>query len=149
MAGDAQKWEPETRETADHSMPYTVAVALTYGDVSEEHFDKAHLRDPKLRELTRRVKVSEWEEANRRMPEAMLCRVSVTTRSGATHECRVEYHRGHWRNPMSDTEVEAKYRRMALQRLPAARVDELAERVWRLDETRDVGDILRLTVTSS
>jgi 2-methylcitrate dehydratase len=149
MAGDAQKWEPETRETADHSMPYTVAVALMYGDITEEHFDRAHLRDSKLRELTRRVKVSEWEEANRRMPEAMLCRVSVTTRSGAKHECRVEYHRGHWRNPMSDGEVEAKYRRMALQRLPAARVDELAERVWRLDETRDVGDILRLTVMSS
>ncbi len=149
MAGDPDKWEPATRETADHSMPYTVAVALTYGDVADEHFDEAYLRDPELRELTRRVKVSEWEEANRRMPEAMLCRVRVTTRSGATHEHRVEYHRGHWRNPMSDAEVEAKYRRMALQRLRAARVAELAERVWRLDEARDVGDILRLTVMDS
>ncbi|MGH8665282.1 MAG: hypothetical protein ACREUX_13560, partial [Burkholderiales bacterium] len=88
-------------------------------------------------------------EANRRMPEAMLCRVTVTTRSGAKHESCVEYHRGHWRNPMSDAEVEAKYRRMALQRLPAARVDELAERIWRLEETRDAGDILRLTVMAS
>lgn len=149
MAGDAQKWEPETRETADHSMPYTVATALTYGDIADEHFDPTHLRDPKLRELTRRVKVSEWEEANRRMPEAMLCRVTVTTRSGAKHESCVEYHRGHWRNPMSDAEVEAKYRKMALQRLPAARVDELAERIWRLEETRDAGDILRLTVMAS
>jgi 2-methylcitrate dehydratase len=146
MAGDPQKWEPETRETADHSMPYTVAVALTYGDVADEHFDETHLRDPRLRELTRRVKVSEWEEANRRMPEAMLCRVTVTLESGTKHECCVEYHRGHWRNPMSDAEVEAKYRRMALTRLPAARADELAERIWRLDETRELGDILRLTV---
>lgn len=149
MAGDAQKWEPETRETADHSMPYTVAVALAYGDVTEAHFDDAHLRDPRLRELTRRVKVSEWEEANRRMPEAMLCRVTVTTRAGERHESTVEYHRGHWRNPMSDAEVEAKYRRMASERLPAARVDELAERIWRLEAQADVGDILRLTATAS
>jgi 2-methylcitrate dehydratase len=148
MAGDAQKWEPETRETADHSMPYTVAAALLYGDVAEEHFGEAYLREPKLRELTRRVKVSEWEEANRRMPEAMLCRVSVTTKDGAKHEACVEYHRGHWRNPMSDAEVEAKYRKMALQRLPAARADELAERIWRLEETPEVGDILRLTVAA-
>jgi 2-methylcitrate dehydratase len=149
MAGDAQKWEPETRETADHSMPYTVAVALAYGDVAAEHFDAAHLRDPQLRSLTRRVKVSEWDEANRRMPEAMLCRVSVTTRSGERHESTVEYHRGHWRNPMSDAEVEAKYRRMALERLPASRVDELAERIWKLEAQADVGDILRLTALSS
>ena len=148
MAGDPQKWEPETRETADHSMPYTVAVALTYGDVADEHFDAAHLRDPKLRALTRLVRVSEWDEANRRMPEAMLCRVTVTMRDGTRHEAHVEYHRGHWRNPMSDSEVEAKYRRMAVKLLPSERVDALAERIWRLEDERDVGDILRLTVVA-
>ena len=31
MAGDGEKWDPKSRETADHSMPYTVAVALTHG----------------------------------------------------------------------------------------------------------------------
>jgi len=35
MAGDPEKWEPATRETADHSMPYTVAVALIYGTIEE------------------------------------------------------------------------------------------------------------------
>jgi 2-methylcitrate dehydratase len=149
MAGDAQKWEPQTRETADHSMPYTVAVALTYGDVGEEHFDQAHIGDPRLRELTRRVKVSEWDEANRRMPEAMLCRLTLTTRSGERHEGSVEYHRGHWRNPMTDAEVEAKYRKMALLVLSPARVDELAERIWALEAARDVGDILRLTIAAT
>ena len=68
MAGDAQKWEPETRETADHSMPYTVAVGLVHGDVGEEYFDERYIRDPVLRALTRKVKFSEWDEANLRMP---------------------------------------------------------------------------------
>src|SRR5207302_1584705 len=45
MAGDPEKWEPSTRETADHSMPYTVAVALIHGDVEEQHFDDEYLRD--------------------------------------------------------------------------------------------------------
>ncbi|MCC6533894.1 MAG: MmgE/PrpD family protein [Burkholderiales bacterium] len=146
MAGDAQKWEPETRETADHSMPYTVAVALTYGDVGEEHFEPAMLRDPGLRALTRRVKVSEWDEANRRMPEAMLCRVTVATRQGTRFDATVDYHRGHWRNPMSDDEVEAKFRKLARHLLAQEKVDALAQRLWRLEELADAGEIVRLSV---
>ena len=37
MAGDSEKWRPTNRETADHSMPYTVAVALMYGVVDQSH----------------------------------------------------------------------------------------------------------------
>jgi len=146
MAGDAQKWEPETRETADHSMPYTVAVALMHGDVGEEHFEDACIRDPALRALTRKVTVSEWEEANRRMPEAMLCRVTLVTKAGKRHEARVEYHRGHWRNPMTDAEVEAKFRKLALHVLEPAQVDALAACLWKLEDLRDVGELMQLTV---
>src|SRR6185295_1025795 len=94
MAGDPDKWEPATRETADHSMPYTVAVALIHGTVADQHFDAGHLNDPDIRSLTRRVKVEVSEEANRRMPEAMLCTVTIVTAAGAQHTARVEYHRG-------------------------------------------------------
>ncbi len=38
MAGDPEKWTPATRETADHSMPYTVAVALIHGGVESQPF---------------------------------------------------------------------------------------------------------------
>ena len=44
MAGDPEKWRPVNRETADHSMPYTVAVALMYGGVDQSHFDDEYLR---------------------------------------------------------------------------------------------------------
>lgn len=146
MAGDAQKWEPETRETADHSMPYTVAVGLMYGDVGEEFFDEAYIRDPRLRALTRKVKVSEWDEANRRMPEAMLCRVGVTTRDGRKHEASVEYHRGHWRNPMTDAEVEAKFRKLALHVLDQRQTDALGRCLMSLEQIEDVGALMKSTV---
>ena len=45
MAGDAEKWQPANRETADHSMPYTAAVALLYGGVEGRHFDDEFLFD--------------------------------------------------------------------------------------------------------
>lgn len=77
MAGDAEKWRPTNRETADHSMPYTAAVALRYGSVNQGHFDDAYLQDNDPLELTSKVHVQVSEEANRRVPEAMLCKVEV------------------------------------------------------------------------
>ncbi|MBI2295946.1 MAG: MmgE/PrpD family protein [Betaproteobacteria bacterium] len=146
MAGDPEKWAPATRETADHSMPYTVAVALIHGGVEEHHFDDEHLRDPAIRALTKRVKVQASQEADRRMPEAMLCELTLATKSGATHTAVVDHHKGHWKNPMSDSEVEAKFRALAATVLSPAQTDRLLKRLWKLEELADGGDILRLTV---
>ena len=149
MAGDPDKWAPATRETADHSMPYTVAVALLHGDIAAHHFDDEYLRDPKILALTRRVKVEVSEEAERRMPEAMLCELTLVTGSGATHHARVEYHKGHWRNPMSDAEVEAKFRRLADGVLPRAQADRLLEALWKIDDLPDAGGVMRLSVAAA
>jgi 2-methylcitrate dehydratase len=146
MADDPQKWEPETRESADHSMPYTVAIAFLHGEVGEEHFEDRYLHDPDVRALTRLVKVKESDEANRRMPVAMLCQMTVVMRSGATHDAAVEYHRGHYMNPMSEAEVERKFRRLAGGVLPDAKVDRLLERLWTLDAAEDVGEVVRMTI---
>lgn len=148
MAGDPDKWEPETRESADHSMPYTVAVALLHGPVEERHFSDRYLRDPKVRALTRRVKATATEEADRRMPEAMLCRLELVLKSGATHSSLVEYHRGHWKNPMSDAEVEAKYHTLARNVLAPAQSEKLLEALWKLEHMPDAGEIVRLTLAA-
>jgi len=145
MAGDIDKWEPTTRESADHSMPYTVAVALIHGEVEEKHFGPLYLRDPRILELTKRVKASASEEADRRMPDAMLCRMELVTRSGESHRAVVEYHKGHWKNPMSETELEAKFRKLASQVLEPPRIERLLESLWRLDELEDAGELVRLT----
>jgi 2-methylcitrate dehydratase len=145
MAGDPDKWAPATRETADHSMPYTVAVALLHGDVQEEHFGERYLRDPAIRALAKRITVKATEEADQRMPEAMLCRMTIVAARGTSHEAVVEYHRGHWKNPMSDAEVETKFRRLAHAVLNAAQSDRLLEGLWQLETFRDAGEIVRLT----
>jgi len=145
MAGDGDKWQPSTRETADHSMPYTVAIAFIYGDVQEEHFGPRFLTNPKVQALTQRVQVAVSDEADRRMPEAMLCRMVVTTTAGESHEAEVAYHKGHWRNPMTDAELEGKFRRLAAAVLGPAGIDRLLDTLWRLDTLPDAGEIVRLT----
>ena len=94
------------------------------------------------------MKVDVSEEADRRMPEAMLCTLTIVTASGALHTARVEYHRGHWRNPMSDAEVEGKFRPLAARVLPAARCDRLLDALWKLEDLPAAGDIIRLTVAA-
>src|SRR5215210_6728987 len=145
MAGDPDKWEPKTRESADHSMPYTVAVALAHGEVEEKHFGERYLNDPTIRALTRRVKAVATDEADARMPEAMLCRMTLVTTGGERHEAVVEYHKGHWKNPMTDAEIEAKFTKLAREVLDERATARLLETLWRLDELPDAGEVVRLT----
>ena len=145
MAGDPEKWRPVNRETADHSMPYTVAVALMYGDVNQSHFDYEYLQDRRLLDLVSKVEVSVSEEANGMAPEAMLCEVEVVTGHGERHASRVAYHKGHYRNPLSDSEVEDKFRSLAGPVLAREKVDGLLDRLWRLEEVEDLGEIFELT----
>ena len=148
MAGDPEKWAPATRETADHSMPYTVAVALIYGSVAAHHFDDEYLHDLKILALAQRVKVEVSEEAERRMPEAMRCILKLVTTSGAAHAAVVDYHKGHHRNPMSNAEIEAKFRGLAQNVLKPAQTDRLLDALWKLEDLDDAGEIVRLTVAS-
>lgn len=145
MAGDAEKWHPQSRETADHSMPYTTAVALTYGYVHQDHFDEQYYRSPQLLDLTNRVQVEVSEEANRRSPEAMLCELKITTRDGQSYTATVPYHKGHYKNPMADAEVEAKFRSLAAPLLPAAPTAALLAKLWHLEEVTDIAEVIRLT----
>jgi 2-methylcitrate dehydratase len=130
-------------------MPYTVAVALVHGTVEAYHFDEACLNDPAIRALTRRVKAQASKEADRRMPEAMLCKLTLVTHSGARYTAVVEYHKGHWRNPMSESEVEEKFRKLSAKVLTSDRTDRLLERLWHLENVQDAGEIVRLTVNKA
>ena len=150
MAGDDDKWHPTNRETADHSMPYTVAVALMYGSVEECHFGEEYLHNHQLLDLVQRVKVYVSEEANRRAPEAMLSTVQVVTSSGDRYSSSpVPYHRGHWRNPMTEGEVEGKFRSLARNVLGAKPTDALLERLWNLEQVEDIGDVIKLVKVRS
>ena len=143
MADTPEKWEPPNRETADHSMPYTVAVALIHGDVQEEHFDDAHVFDPAIRALTRKIKIKPSAEADKHMPHAMRVFFKLVTKSGQTFETVVDHHKGHWKNPMDDTDIEKKFRTLARKVLPDTKIDELLARLWKLENISDAGEIPR------
>jgi 2-methylcitrate dehydratase len=63
----------------------------------------------------------------------------------ARHKVRVEYHRGHSKNPMTDGEMEEKFRGLAKKHLKADRVDALLKLLWSLDSQPKIDPLLALT----
>lgn len=141
---DPEKYRPKTRETADHSMPYCVAVALMDGRVGLDSFDDAHLANDDLIALTQRVKLHRDASANARYPRGIPNRFVVTLRDGRVLEKEVEFPRGHAGNPMTDQEVEQKFRDLVEPVYGRARTDEILQTCWRLDQLNDVTRLLNL-----
>src|SRR5438132_4488749 len=81
-ATEAEKWNPETRETADHSIPYLVAAAFQDGDVTPATFAPSRIQDPALRQLIKKLTVVEEPEFTRRYPAESCTRIEVTTTDG-------------------------------------------------------------------
>src|SRR5262249_11166398 len=134
IGSEPAKWDPRTRETADHSLPYMLAVALRDGRITPASFEPARYLDPSLRPLMNRIRVAENPEFTRRFPGELVSQIDVTTRSGQRLAARAEFPKGHARNPMTDADVETKFHDLAIDALGATRVNAALQTLWRLDE---------------
>jgi len=141
MGSEASRWAPATRETADHSMPYCIAVALLDGAVTRASFADARLHDPAIADLMRKVKVAEDPALSAQYPEGAPGRVTVRMKSGAVHTAEIRYPTGHEKNPMTDAEIESKFRSLCAGRLDAARCDSALDALWRLESVDDCGKV--------
>jgi 2-methylcitrate dehydratase len=141
---DPEKWRPHTRETADHSFPYCVAVALSDGKVALRSFEAKRLVDPLLKALIQKVRVVPQPEFVGRYPQAMPTHITVRTKAGKDYVKQVDYPLGHPKNRMADHEVEDKFRRLAAGKLDRARLNKVTGLVWRLDELDDISRLMPL-----
>ncbi len=142
-AGEPEKWDPGTRETADHSLPYVVAVALADGAVTPASFDEKRIRDPLLRPLMRKVEVGQDPEATRNYPGRQQTRMEIALRSGRRLRRSADYPRGHSRNPLSDGELEQKFLGLTAGVLPRARQAALLESLQRFDELENMDALFK------
>jgi 2-methylcitrate dehydratase len=140
---DPEKWRPKTRETADHSLPYCTAVALTDGDVTLDSFSDARLNDEPLLALVAKIRVLRDPALTARYPRGIPNRLVVTLDDGKQIVAENEFPRGHDQNPMSDAEVEAKFLRLAEGRLTDAAARKILDSCWKLDELTDVGQLIK------
>lgn len=145
MADSPDKWHPQTPETADHSMPYAAAVVLMFGTIGEQHYEERFLHDQRLLELMSRIRCVPSDEADRRVRELNLCDLEIVLKSGERKSVRVEYHRGHWKNPMTDAEMEEKFRSLARRYLTSEQTGRLLQQLWALENMPKAGSLVELT----
>ena len=71
--------------------------------------------------------------------------LEIVLKSGQRKSVRVDYHRGHWKNPMSDAELESKFRSLAARQLAAKRIDALLEQLRNLEKIPKAAALVTLT----
>jgi 2-methylcitrate dehydratase len=147
-ATEAEKWNPETRETADHSIPYLVAAAFRDGEVTPATFAPSRIQDPALRALIKKLKVVEEPEFTRRYPAESCTRIEVTTTDGRRVVAETTHPKGHYRNPLTDSEVEEKFRGLASGALGVEGCDRVLAEVWDLENAATLDRLFESLVIS-
>ena len=143
----AEKWDPQTRETADHSLPYLLAVAITDGDVTQESFSPGRVSDAALRPLMQRIAVHpdpKLEERFRTPRNEMVARFRLRTTDGTELTDEIVFPPGHPENPLSDDELSGKFLGMAHRVLDDAAARRMLDLLWHLDELPDLTELTEL-----
>jgi 2-methylcitrate dehydratase len=113
IGSEPEKWDPSTRETADHSLPYIFARALVDGTITLASFDETAYRDPSLRPLMAKITVREDAAIEALYPAQIVMRVEAVATDGRRRSIEIANPRGDNTNPMDDDEVAAKFRALA------------------------------------
>jgi 2-methylcitrate dehydratase len=127
-------------------LPYCTVVALADGEVTLAQFDPKRFSDPALLELVAKVKVHRDLALSARYPNGIPNRLTVTLANGRTVTKEVEFPRGHAHNPMTDAEVEKKFRLLVEPRYGKERAGRILAACWELEKLRRVEDLMGLFV---
>ena len=144
IGSEPEKWNPTTRETADHSIPFLVSAALIYGWVDAATYSNERLFDPQLHALMQKVQVVYDKELDKLQPQSVPCRLEVVLKNGERRISNVDHPRGHIRNPASDQDMEKKLAGLNNGLLSTRRVSRLLRLCWKLEELADVAELISL-----
>lgn len=144
IAVGAEKWDPQTRETADHSLPYILAAAWVDGHFGPASLTPERIADPALRPLMAKMTVVENPELSAQYPAKYVSELVAVATDGRRLTGRTDYPKGHAGNPMTDGEIEAKFRGLCAPLLGEARCAEALSRLWAVADEPQWGPLLDL-----
>jgi 2-methylcitrate dehydratase len=133
---EGDKTVVRTKEEADHSMPYLVAVALLDGEVMPEQYLPARIRSDDVQALLRRVVVRPDEGFSRRFPAEMPCRVRVTRRDGQVLTAELADYPGFTTRGQTWGAAREKFERLAAPHTTPSLRDRIAGTVAELERLR-------------
>ncbi|MCE4606069.1 MAG: MmgE/PrpD family protein [Desulfurococcales archaeon] len=140
---DPEKWDPKTRETADHSMPYIIAAALIDGHVWLDTFSKERILAHDVRELLAKMKVEVDEEHDKLYPKGIKNTIVIEMDDGSTYEESSTYPPGHFMNKLDRKGVEEKFWKLVKSKLDPGDAEKVISMVWDIENIGDISLLLR------
>jgi len=144
ILSDPSKYDPRSKETADHSLPYVIAVAIAERQVTPVQFEMKKIMDPTIRAQLKKVEVVADPEIEKVFPALQRVIVNLTTTDGRTFTKQLDYPKGDPRNPLSDAEVEEKFAALAEGVLSERAQAKLKDAIWNLEKVGSVSKLMAL-----
>jgi 2-methylcitrate dehydratase len=146
ILGDPAKYRPTSKETADHSLPYSLAVGLVDGMVTPLQFKQERIDDPALTAVMDKVKVVPNQEFEALFPKFQPSRVTITLKDGRSHQQRVDVPKGDPRDPMTEEEIAVKFEALGRDVVGKKRCRKLRELIMSIEAEKDLDDLFELMV---
>ncbi|MEW6702370.1 MAG: MmgE/PrpD family protein [Bacteroidota bacterium] len=127
---DPHKYRPESRETADHSLPYCIAAAIVDRKITTQSFSDEKLKDPRIWKVIDKIKGEASFEFEKMFPEKQPSKVVIKTKDGREFSEYLEYPKGDPREPMTTDDLENKFNALSSELLSAKRQREIKEMIF-------------------
>ncbi len=144
ILSDPSKYDPHTKETADHSLPYVVAAAIAERQVTPLQFTMEKIMDPIIREQLNKIVVVADPEIERVFPALQRVVATIQTTDGREFSEQLDYPKGDPRNPLTDKEVKEKFEALAGPVMTPEARRKAIEAIWALEKQGSVTKLVRL-----
>lgn len=137
-----QLWEPKTRETADHSIPFCLVAALIDGEMTPETFDRKRFLDKDVLDMLSRTNIEENPEFTKQTPGKRNILIEATTKSGekvVVHKILTLEDVG---KEWPYEQVEAKFIGLVRDIVTPAQTENILEILGKLEDLDDAARIL-------
>ena len=144
ILSDPSKYDPHTKETADHSLPYVIAAAIAERQVTPLQFTHDKIAHPVIRAQLRKVQVVADPEIEKVFPALQRVIVRIHTIDGREFSTQLDYPKGDPRNPLSDQEIEEKFEALAAPVMSREARRRAIDAIWNLEKQSSVSELMKL-----
>jgi len=145
ILSDPSKYKPTTKETADHSLPYCIAVAVAKGNVLPSDFKEEALRDSLVWSLLDKIKVLANPEIDSLFPKIKRAIVSIKTPKG-TFKKQEDFAKGQPERPLSDEDVISKFKANSEKEISSTRMEKIIKATQELEKIDNIEDYMSLLI---
>ncbi len=146
ILSDPSKYKPTTKETADHSLPYCIAVAIAKGNVLPSDFEDDALRDPFVWSLLDKIKVEANPEIDTLFPKVKRAIVTIKT-SKEEFKKQEDFAKGQPERPFRKKELISKFKANSKKKISSSRMDDIIKATQELENIDEIGKYMELLVS--